>query len=945
MRKPILIGLIVLLTFLTLSAEDIEIKQSGYASLNWLDDNTLVFSAWNSNGIYLTDIEKGGYRTIDVKYARGRYVNQPDDRNSLLYKKLIKRPQYFLQQPVIYDIRTGKITTLYEPSPRVGPPSISRNGRIAFSKGDSIIVLDNEKPLTTIDINCYSNLIAISPNGSIILYNDNNDQVIMLNIDTQVTGKITDGTNSYFKPRWSSDGSKILLQAAGEGIYIYELSTSKLRRVAEGRNPELVANAGIVFTKTRTWNYAIISSELYFYEFETGEEYPLTNIPDFHEGEAAISPDLTKIAFIDLKEGAIWVGDLEWEGGVPAITRTRECLSSRAFEPVEPPGLLSTAPMVMVSAPYIHQRWDTPDWFNGSWSCGPTSCMMAVQKYDKLPAHPITCSSPYEHTSDNGWYIPNEYSYNGYTYDILGLAPGDTWVPGAHGFICRELGAAYWDYMVAFMNQHTLTSSYAGTDWSTLCSEVDAGYPMVSSATTLGYGHIQFFKGYLANHTIIANDPYGDANTSPWGQYNGETVYYDWPGYDNGHVELAVNQLFYAQGTGGDDPTEADTIVDDLSDGFAKSGPTEYWHEWTGGYESHIWWTYSTDASEDTNSATWTPNLPRAGYWEVHAYIPGNYATTNARYQVHHNAGVTASVVNQSIYSNEWVSLGTYIFNKEDGGYVYLGDGADEGGHWLGVDATWWSWRPQGCDTLVDDLTTGFQYYGFMEYWWDWAGGWDHHIFYTYSTSASWDTNYATWTPNLPCEGHYEVYVFIPSNNAVANSPYHIFSLDGENVVWVNQSSYSSAWVSLGTYPFSTSGGYIRLGDGAGTSGSKMGFDAAKWSYRYGLSVEDRQQTIDNFSISCYPNPFNGAITIKIALTGAFRETPVQLEIYDINGRVVFYDRQGCLSIQEKGSRNDPVSPVRQMTWTPNPSIPSGIYFIIATSGERSLSKRIIYLK
>ena len=74
------------------------------------------------------------------------------------------------------------------------------------------------------------------------------------------------------------------------------------------------------------------------------------------------------------------------------------------------------------------------------------------------------------------------------------------------------------------------------------------------------------------------------------------------------------------------------------------------------------------------NWSRWYPNL-RAGRYEVFVYIPHRFSTTaNARYWVSHQGGLTLRPVNQSAYSNEWVSLGVYTFRGTRDDYVSLAD-------------------------------------------------------------------------------------------------------------------------------------------------------------------------------------------------------------------------------------------------------------------------------
>ncbi|OPL19790.1 MAG: hypothetical protein AVO35_02100 [Candidatus Aegiribacteria sp. MLS_C] len=342
---------------------------------------------------------------------------------------------------------------------------------------------------------------------------------------------------------------------------------------------------------------------------------------------------------------------------------------------------------------YMHQRWDTPDWFNGSWSCGPTSCMMAVQYYIMLTPDSIWASYPSPgHWSLWGNYIPVEYTFLGYTYDDLGESPGGVLVPGAHGFICPD-GAAVWNLMVEFLSRHEIYSAWAGTSWATLTQEIDAMHPVVCSSSVLGYGHIILFNGYYDDHTVVVNDPFGDANESGWGNYyNGKDVLYDWPGYNNGHVQIGVSQLFYARSQV---PAEPDTLVDDCCGGFYKYGDCRYWHLTGSGYQGESWWTYSTGAPPDTCFAEWHPVLPFPGDYEVMVYIPPDRSTATGRYSIETLSGTEEILLDQGLYSDEWVSLGT--FGLGGGSYLRLGDHTGTAGDYIAFDAALFS--PAGTGT------------------------------------------------------------------------------------------------------------------------------------------------------------------------------------------------------------------------------------------------------
>jgi hypothetical protein len=156
--------------------------------------------------------------------------------------------------------------------------------------------------------------------------------------------------------------------------------------------------------------------------------------------------------------------------------------------------------------------------------------------------------------------------------------------------------------------------------------------------------------------------------------------------YEN--TGLAVAKLQWRPGTPTPPPTEI--IVDDGDPGFTKYGPAGWWHDDAVGYKNHIFWTRNNYNRVD-NWAKWTPVLPTAGNYEVFVFIPRRHATTsNARYAVVHNNNTwDRHAVNQMIYYDKWVSLGTYYFKADGNEYVYLDDKTDEPylSRYIGFDA------------------------------------------------------------------------------------------------------------------------------------------------------------------------------------------------------------------------------------------------------------------
>lgn len=148
------------------------------------------------------------------------------------------------------------------------------------------------------------------------------------------------------------------------------------------------------------------------------------------------------------------------------------------------------------------------------------------------------------------------------------------------------------------------------------------------------------------------------------------------------HVGNAVAQLSFDGDPDGyediePDPGGAAIVVDDKSPRFRWGGPAGNRYVGPGGYGSSSW-TYNT-THDPVNFGKWTPPISVAGNYEVFAFIPGSNATTGAaRYQIYHFGQWEERTLNQSRYSNEWVSLGTYYFEGKQEECVFLYDSTGE---------------------------------------------------------------------------------------------------------------------------------------------------------------------------------------------------------------------------------------------------------------------------
>jgi len=157
-------------------------------------------------------------------------------------------------------------------------------------------------------------------------------------------------------------------------------------------------------------------------------------------------------------------------------------------------------------------------------------------------------------------------------------------------------------------------------------------------------------------------------------------------GYDGSREELwdCLEESFCGE-------VWCDSITDNLESRFSVHGPQQYWRNVTEGGQFHgYFYTYSISSGPDVNWAEWTFDIPDSSRsWILDAWLPaGGNAVVD--YRILHNGMEDTVTVNQSLYADEWVTLGG-AWNASEGLSVIIGDNTGITGNKIVADAVRYS--------------------------------------------------------------------------------------------------------------------------------------------------------------------------------------------------------------------------------------------------------------
>jgi uncharacterized repeat protein (TIGR01451 family) len=225
-----------------------------------------------------------------------------------------------------------------------------------------------------------------------------------------------------------------------------------------------------------------------------------------------------------------------------------------------------------LSVPYVHQCYDTPKDFLGTYACAPTSAVMIIAYYGRVPPSPITVSQPSPHTSDYGAYVSTEYTYNGHVFsntvtitESFGTMSGK----GAWGYIWQGEVDLVSYHLMNYLDEHDLDASFAEAPSESQArdivqTQIDAGRPLIgrtylTGVPPIGWGHYVVIVGYEIDASggfwYLVNDPFGDKNAEPYlnsihGNYATQPVRYSYSDMSLGDatrglitIQTATNEI------------------------------------------------------------------------------------------------------------------------------------------------------------------------------------------------------------------------------------------------------------------------------------------------------------------------------------------------------------------------------------------------------------------
>lgn len=681
-------------------------EDDGYFSNLIPTEFGMIATSNNGNEIFL--IANGELKTLMAAPGCGRYMQMSPDGKMIGFKFIDSTG---LQCPAMLDLSTQKISFLAEPASLCGQPAFSANGDLLLPTQNGFNIRRSSGNTDTYNTGEYVNFMALSPDGKQVIYNNANDELMLMNTDTKTVTNIS--PEGCALPDFSYDGRFVAFVSSMDRIMIFSVESNSMVAVFNGRAPQWHPTQNVLaYALIEQENYFITSGEIKTYDAISNTHTTIAGGMGQKISGPAFSHDGNLFWHSIAKPEIFTLSD----GQISTLYLHEGLLPRKSFQQLKGPLANTTVPGIV---PYVHQVYDTPSWHAGWGSCAPTTSIMAVAYYNRLPEWPTSVDHGYSwdpHVNNFGSYVADRYRFNEWYYSETADAYSTT-AYGGYGYMWTGSYSPN-SRMSDYIEQHYMTSNQYWTTsctWAATVGEIDNGYVHPICNYLTASGHLTLCIGYVqGQHTLVFNDPYGDRNLPSYPNYYGDSVLYDWPGYNNGYSNLGGSNSYVAWTVAArtTEPVYSDTIIDNnyYGHGFYMNNSTlgsnmRYYRDFNTGYNGHTWFTLGMATSPDICYTTWEPNIPDTALYRVSVFVPSKgSSTTNAMYHISRVGTDTIVTVNQNTHKNMWVELG--VFSLAPGAaMVYLGDSTGTDGDSIAFDAVKFSKIPMPVASFTANQT------------------------------------------------------------------------------------------------------------------------------------------------------------------------------------------------------------------------------------------------
>ena len=125
-----------------------------------------------------------------------------------------------------------------------------------------------------------------------------------------------------------------------------------------------------------------------------------------------------------------------------------------------------------------------------------------------------------------------------------------------------------------------------------------------------------------------------------------------------------------------------------FSGAWSNSTSSVYYDEDYGAVNDTVSYRFASINATETAVATYTPDIPEAGFYPVYTWVLDSGNRANQLYQIHDSAGgLTEIHVDHRQVGKGWVYLGTYHFDAGSSGRVEISNQSTDGGSVVVADA------------------------------------------------------------------------------------------------------------------------------------------------------------------------------------------------------------------------------------------------------------------